>query len=84
MDHFCSILNFRGCKEIWKEIGVKLVSGIELGRKEDELIGRLSLLDFDGSLVIEKAETEIINDTFILSYCKKQINLVNKLIEWWL
>lgn len=71
-------------KEIWEETGVYLVPGIELGRKEDELIGRLSLLDFDGSLVIEKAETEIINDTFILSYCEKQINLINKLIEWWL
>lgn len=68
--------------KLLNETGIGLLPGIVFGRPSNELTCRICYVDFDGSLLYKKAQTEIINKD-IINYCPNIIEGIDKLIEWW-
>lgn len=80
------LTSFELCETLLKETGVAILPGTDFGRQPEELTCRMAYVDFDGEMVLEKAMTEFKNehlpDKFILNYCSKMVNAIDKLEEW--
>ena len=59
------------CEYILAETGVALLPGTAFGRSADELIARLSYVDFDGAFALENYEQYDSEDEFVEACCPK-------------
>jgi aspartate aminotransferase len=72
------------CTTLLKETGVALLAGSHFGHNNGPLTARLSYVDFDGALAMNKLQLGNIkvDKEFVGMYCPKIVNGVAKLIQW--
>ena len=70
------------CIDALKTIGFAMLPGSSFGFQKEVLTSRISFVDFDGELVLEKAKTEKIDTKFIKNHCPNVIEGTEKLINW--
>eukprot|EP01080_Neovahlkampfia_damariscottae_P012609 gene12609-6514_t len=70
------------CMDSLEKIGFAMLPGSSFGFEKEILSSRISYVDFDGKLVLEKAKIEEVNDKFIEKYCPNVIEGTEKLINW--
>jgi aspartate/methionine/tyrosine aminotransferase len=73
------------CNALLKETGVALLHGESFGQQKDYLTARLSFVDFNGEQllkVLEENPSVIVDDEFVLTYCKKIVIGTKKIKEW--
>lgn len=66
-----------------KESKVALLHGVAFGRPLEELSYRLSFTDFDGEKLLQKAETQEIDEEFIKEHCEHLMAGLDSLINFW-
>ena len=70
-------------EKMLKDSKVALLHGIAFGRSADELSFRLSFTDFDGEKLLQKSETQDIDENFIKEHCQHLMAGLDSLISFW-
>ncbi len=74
------------CAKALEETGAAILSGKSFGSKAEDLVARLSYVDFDGAKTLEAAQKYSLNQEFpkefINEYCEKTIEGCQKLADW--
>jgi aspartate aminotransferase len=70
------------CERLLEETGVAVLPGECFGRPPQELSARLAIVDFDGTGALQKAETETVDEDFVMRHCDRVTTAVERLAEW--
>ncbi len=80
------LTSFELCETLLNETGIALLPGMDFGRQPEELTCRLAYVDFDGTMVLQKAmsdyRNEPLTEDFLKNYCGKMCEAIGKLEAW--